>query len=401
MVMLVAKIVFWGSLGLLTLSYVGYPLVMFLLAGLVQSLRDLRYVCTRRGRRTAAPPALPRVALLIAAYNEESVIAAKLKNCQELDYPADRLEVLIGLDAPTDNTAEVASAGAGGPVRIIRFSERRGKLAVIRDLADSTSADVLVFSDANTMLDRDAVQRLARHFADPETGAGVGELRVLSHEGGGEMESLYWKYELALKFLESRLNCLMGANGAIYAVRRELFRPSRPWIIEDFQVPLAIRYDGYRVVYDPEAIASEEAAPTARAEFRRKVRIGTGAFQVMFGNLRFLNPFRGMPTFAYLCHKVLRWWGPVLMILTLVSSAVLAGKATYAVLLAIQCACYCAAFFGHLRERRGRSPGIFSVPYYFASTNLSLLIGMFHYFTGRHTTMWSVTARRARAATTA
>ncbi len=393
------NVLFWCSLLLLAYTYVLYPLLLFCLATLVQAVRDLRFVVGRTSRRVRESE-LPRVDIVVAAHNEEDVIAAKVRNTAELRYPADRIQLVLGLDAPTDDTEARARAAAAHTFgcRVVRFPERRGKLAVIRDLVETSPADVIVFSDANTLLDRNCVLNLARHFADPAVGAVCGELQVVSAEGGHRMESFYWRYEVGLKFLESRLNCVLGANGAVYAVRRELFRSDGNWIIEDFQLPMEIRISGKRVVYDPEAIAAEEAAPTLAAEFQRKSRIGAGNYQVLLRNPSFLNPLNGMVWVAYISHKVLRWLAPLLLIGAFTSNLFLLRNPLNATLFGLQAGFYLLAAMGWIQARRGRRLKILSVPLYFCSMNLALLNGMRLLITGRHSAIWSRTARAAQAA---
>ncbi len=390
-----AETVFWASLAAVLYTYAVYPLLIFLLAALSQSARDLGFLLGRRRRRSADREHFsPRLALLVAAHNEEAVIEAKLRNTAALDYPADRMEFLLGLDAPTDSTPERAHRLSHPSFRIFPFAERRGKLAVLADLLERTSADILVFSDANTQLAPDCLRKLARHFADPDVGGVCGELRLLSPEGKPEMESLYWRYEVVLKFLENRLNCVLGANGAVFAVRRELYRPPASAIVEDFQVPMDIRFSGHSVVYDPEALATEEVAPTHVDEFRRKVRIGTGAFQTLFSNPRFLNPLKGMPAFAYFSHKVLRWLVPLLLPIMLVSNALLATAPLYQALLAAQAVFYLFAVAGWLRVRSGKPAGMAGAAFYFVSMNLALLLGLLRLFGGRQQAVWASTPRR-------
>ncbi|MBI1749146.1 MAG: glycosyltransferase family 2 protein [Acidobacteria bacterium] len=394
MTMSAAELVFWVSVGAVAYTYALYPLLLFLLASLTQTSRDILFLLTRRSRRGGARREFePRVALLIAAYNEEDVIEEKLRNTAQLDYPAEKMEVLLGLDAPSDSTPERAARFPHPGLRVFPFPARRGKLAVISDLAQRTTADILIFSDANTILEPDCVRRLVRHFARPMTGAVCGELRLVSPGGKTEMEGLYWRYEVALKFLENRLNCVLGANGGVYAVRRSLFRPMQKWIVEDFQLPMEIRYEGHRVVYDPEAVGAEEAAPTLAAEYRRKVRIGAGAYQTLLRNPHFLNPFKGLPAFAYFSHKVVRWLVPLFLLAALVSNAVLAARPFFAAALAAQAAFYLLALAGYSRQRHGAPAGIFAVAYYFSVMNLALLHGMARYLTGRQQVMWTATPR--------
>lgn len=389
-----AEVLFWIAVGAVVYTYCVFPLLLLLMASVKQVFSDVRFQ-VRRGsrRRDSHENALPRVALLVAAHNEEAVIEAKLANMAALDYPSERMEFLLGLDAPTDSTAERARGVRDFRFKVVEFSSRRGKLAVLKDLAELTSAEVLVFSDANTMLAPDCVRALVRHFHDLRVGAACGELRLKTAGAKSQMEPIYWRYEIALKFLENRLNCVLGANGAVYAVRRELFRPTRPWIVEDFQLPMEIRFSGYRVVYDPEAVGTEDAAPTFSSEFRRKVRIGGGDIQVFLGNLKFLNPLKGLPALAYFSHKVLRWLGPLFLLSAFSASAVLLRRPYYGFAFAVQVGLYLSALTGFWLQRKRHSAGVFSAPLHFVAMNLALLFGMVWYLSGRQKAVWSTTPR--------
>ncbi len=395
-----AELIFWISVGAVVYTYVAYPLLLFVLAAVTQTARDIHFLLTRRSRRGGARREFePSVALLVAAYNEEKVIEEKLRNTAQLNYPAEKMEVLLGLDAPEDSTPERAARFALSGLRVFPFTTRRGKLAVINDLAQRTTADILIFSDANTMLQPDAVHLLARHFERPQTGAVCGELRLVSPDGKTEMEGLYWRYEVALKFLENRLNCVLGANGGVYAVRRSLFRPMEKWIVEDFQLPMEIRFEGHRVVYCPEATGTEEAAPSMAAEYHRKVRIGAGAYQTLLGNPQFLNPFKGLPAFAYFSHKVLRWLAPLFLVAALIANILLVSRPFYVATLAAQAAFALLALVGYLQQRRSASPGsLASAAYYFSVMNMALLHGMARYLTRRQQVVWSATPRRTATA---
>jgi len=399
-----ALVLFWVSAAALAWSYLLYPLLMFLLAALRQVGRDLRFIL-RRGNRRNRPAGdfSPRVAMLVAAYNEAAVVGEKLRNTAALEYPAGKMEFLLGLDSPSDSTPELVRAFSHPAMRVFYFATRRGKLAVLRDLAGLTNADILAFSDANTMLEPDALRRLTRHFADPEVGAVCGELRVVSPGDHTPLESLYWRYEVALKFLENRMNCVLGANGAVYAVRRDLFHVDPRWIVEDFQLPMEIRFAGHRVVYDPEALGSEEAAPSFSSEFRRKVRIGAGDYLCLFTSPHYLNPLRGMPALAYVSHKVLRWMGPLFLVTAWAASAWLAaaGNPAYLAAFAAQTIFYLLALAGFFRERGGQKAGRFTgLPFYFAGMNLALLAGLFRFLTGQQQGVWNATPRGATAAAT-
>jgi cellulose synthase/poly-beta-1,6-N-acetylglucosamine synthase-like glycosyltransferase len=272
----VLEVIVCACMAAVIYHYAGYPLLLFLVAELSQAKSDVLYLFSRKSRRCMfRSDYLPRVALLVSAYNEAAVIKAKVRNTLQIDYPSDRLECLFGLDAPSDSTPELLAQAESSRLSVHHFDRRRGKLAVLCDLVQRTSAKILVLTDANTMLDRNCVRNLVRHFADPRVGAVSGEeIRVASAGTDPGAESLYWRYESALKLLESRLNCSLGGNGAALAVRQSLFNPQKQSIVEDFQIPMEIRFKGHRVVYDPEAVAVEEIAPTFSAQFARRVRIG-------------------------------------------------------------------------------------------------------------------------------
>ena len=240
--MTILQTIFWLCVCAVAYHYVGYPVVLFVVAQMSQAKSDFLYLTRRASRRANLDSNyVPRVAVLVSVYNEETVIEAKVKNVVATDYASDRIEFLFGLDAPTDSTADRLARIETGPIRIFQFKTRRGKLAVLSDLAQRASADILVFTDANTMLDRRCVRNLVRHFADPHVGAVSGEeVRTAAPGTDPAGESLYWRYESALKLLESRVNCSLGGNGSALAIRRSRSSRSsvRPWGLLSFSSPL-------------------------------------------------------------------------------------------------------------------------------------------------------------------
>src|SRR5512133_176521 len=249
---------FWLSLGLVAFSYVGYPLVLAIWDGIREALSGARFVGggdDRRGARARAEEALPTVSLVFSAFDEASCIRQKIENCLALDYPPDRLEILVGCDGCTDGTAELARAAGGARVTVHEFAARSGKPSVISRLVPAAQGDVVVLTDANAMLEPGAVRALARRFRDPSVGAVVGRLRLFNPERGEVEESLYWKYETLLKYYEGKHGCVLGANGGIYALRRVLFSPLRPdTIIDDFVIPIRIAVRGFQVAFEPDAV---------------------------------------------------------------------------------------------------------------------------------------------------
>ncbi|HUN62520.1 MAG TPA: glycosyltransferase family 2 protein [Candidatus Sulfotelmatobacter sp.] len=398
---LIPRIVFWACVAAIAYNYLGYPIVLLALSTLYQAKSDLLFLLRRTPRRAAraeAKASWPSVAIVISAYNEEAIIEARVKNALGIDYPPDRFEILIGLDSPSDGTAAVLREITAPRLRIFHFQERRGKLAVISDLAQRTTADILVFTDANTMFQPDCVANLARHFSNPKIGAASGEeIRVGGAAIDAGAEGLYWRYESALKFLESRTQLLHSANGGVYAIRRELFNPPPNLIVEDFQIPLDLRFQGHRIVYDPDAVAVEEIAPTFHSQFERRVRLGAGNYQTLFGRLEYLNPFKGGAAFAYWSHRVLRWLAPFFMITAFVCNMLLLRNPWYAGLLGLQILFYGLALLGYWAKKRGKAPGICKGPLYFCSMNTAFVFGFLRYCSGRQAVAWKVTPRQVRS----
>lgn len=394
MIILTLQWIFWLCIGAIAYSYIGYPIALFLLVTLADlKARLMLHLKNGSSRAVTVASYQPTIAVLVSAFNEESVIGARVRNLLETNYPSHLLEILVGLDSPTDKSAEALSNIRSPRLRVIDFSERRGKLAVLRDLAERSSAEIFVLTDAETMFAPDCVGNLARHFSDPRVGVVGGELRVVSSDGTTPVESLYWRYELSMKLLESRLNCVLGAVGANYAVRRSLFRFQKPSFAEDFQLPMEIRHAGYRVVYDSAARAIEGAAPTFSAEFRRRVRIGAADYQILFHNPQFLNPIKGMVAFSYFSHKVLRWLGPLFLAVAFACNVFLISSPVYLGLLLAQAIFYALAVSGYWMKKSGREGGIASIPLYFSAMNLALFCGMLRYLSGRQKMAWDVTPR--------
>jgi biofilm PGA synthesis N-glycosyltransferase PgaC len=387
----VLAVIFWVCISAVIYNYLGYPFILFALSVLSQAKSDLLFLIRRAPRRCSTRAQdLPRVALLMSAYNEEQMIEAKVRNCFDLEYAPGQLEILIGLDASTDSTPEILARFESTRLQAIRFPVRQGKLKVLFALAQKTTAEILVITDADTILDRNCIQNLARHFADSHVGAVSGEFtRVVSPGADPSAELLYWRYESALKVLENRLNCSLGANGNVFAVRRSLFHLSKPSIVEDLQIPLEIRFQGYRVVYDPEATATEELTPTLSAQFARRVRIGVGNFQTLFGNFACLDPRKGLLAFCYFSHRVLRWLGPILLLTAFFCSLLMVSRPDYAILAAAQVVFYLAALLGYWRKKQAAPAGVFSVPFHFCAMNLAMLVGMLKYLRGHQSIVWA------------
>jgi len=384
------------SAGLVLYTYLGYPLALVLLAGAKQIAADIRFGLGKRNRRHDRRNAqVPKVSLVFAAHNEARIIEQKMRNCTSLDYPVDSLEILVGCDGCTDGTAELARRAGPPNARVIEISNRGGKPAALNVLVPLAQGDIVVLCDSNTMLEpKTTLRSLMRHFEQPGVGCVCGELRLVDRNGKRNPEGLYWKYEPMLKFLENRLNMLVGANGGLFAIRKELFSSLPPdGIIDDFLVALRIRAAGHRVVYDPEAVAVEELAEGVSHEFRRRVRIGAGNFHALKYTWRLLNPAMGWVAFSYWSHKVFRWIVPAALLTAEVSAILLARDPQFAALAAMGFVIAGLGFAGYRMELRGVHRTVFSLPYYFLSMNLALLLGFVRFLQHSQSTIWQPTPR--------
>lgn len=376
-----ATVAFWVSAGIVVYVYAGYPVLLWLLGHL------------GFGRPVQRAPIEPGVTLVISAYNEVAVIADKVRNTLDLDYPSAKLHVLVVSDASDDGTDAAVLACRDPRVELLRMEDRGGKTAGLNAAVRRARGDIIVFSDANAMYDRAALRNLVRNFADPGVGAVTGEsrYRVAENDASTDAENQYWTYELWIKRLESRLGSLVGADGAIYAVRKDLYSDLGPADLSDFVNPMQVVARGFRNVYEADAFSFESGAEGFSAEFRRKVRIVNRAWRATLKLRSLLNPFRhGFFALQFLSHKVLRWFVPVFLLVCLLANLRLAGgSGFYALTLAAQGLLYAAALAGMLLERAGYPVRMLNIPYYFCAVNVASLLGIGQAFAGRTYTTWN------------
>lgn len=342
--------------------------------------------------RRSADEELPTVTLIIAAYNEEAVIADKIENSFELDYPDDKLEIVVFSDASSDRTDEIVRSYADAGVELMRIEGRVGKTECQNQVAAAVDGDVLVFSDANSMYEPDAIRRLVDRFAD-DVGCVVGELRHTRTDEDVAGETLFWRYNRLVKRLESRISSVVKGNGAIYAVRNEDYVPLPSDEISDFAEPLAVKACGRAVQYAHDAVALERTAGSVDAEQARKVRIVTRSWHTMWRYLGLLNPFEhGAYSFMLFTDTVLWWIMPLLVAATLASSAALfalTGHPLFALVVAGFVLLGALGALGYYLERRGRSvPFVFHLPHYFLVGNYSLVVGGWNFLRGRNIVTW-------------
>lgn len=391
-------IVFYVSLLICVYTYVGYGVVVWCL---VQLKRVGGRSTKHKGLRGTSD--WPEVTLLIAAYNEADILAAKLQNCFELDYPQDRLRLLFVTDGSTDASVELLQKTAG----IIHLHEpaRNGKMAAVKRAMQQVQTVYVVFTDANTFLNPLSIKLLVQHFADETTGAVAGEKRVQqqgAEAASGAGEGLYWKYESFLKTLDARLYSVVGAAGELYAIRTALFQPiSGDAILDDFEQTLRIAQAGYRVAYEPNAYAEEEPSADVQEELKRKIRICAGGFQAMSRLLSLLNIFRyGWLSFQYISHRVLRWTlAPLCLPLLFLSNLYLAlgTKASlFWGLLLLQIGFYLQALIGYLLKDKKIAIKGFFVPLYFCIMNYAVYAGFFRYIQRKQSVNWEKAKRASQ-----
>jgi biofilm PGA synthesis N-glycosyltransferase PgaC len=387
------KILFFLSLFFIVYVYVLYPLIVFTLASIAQMARDFKYVLSRRDRRSelSRGDAWPLVSVVIAVYNEEKIIEERIANCLSVDYPRDKMEIVIASDGSTDRTNEIVASHANDGVRLIALERRNGKAFALNRAIPEARGEILLLTDSNTMYENDAVRKLLRHFKNPEIGGVCGELRVKPFDDSTVEESAYWKFENFLKLMESRVDMTLGANGGIYAIRKEAFIPIPDGtIIDDFVIFLNVRRLGLRTLFDPEAVAYERSAPSLVHEYKRKVRIGAGDIQSIRLTGSFLDPRRGPVSFAFWSHKVLRWSVPFFLIGLLVSNVATAPQGIFfAGFLGAQVLMYVLFGLGFLY----RESVFFRLPHYFISMNMALFHGFVRYLIGAQKGTWNRTER--------
>lgn len=378
--MISQTVLFWTCVVFLAYTYLGYPAVVHAWAKL------RRQPCRWRNIE-------PTVSLVVVVHNEATRTEGRLKNLFALDFPRDRLEILIASDGSTDGTLEAARAYEDRGVTVIAFDTRRGKPAVLNDVIPKAQGEIVVLADARQHFEADTLLALVNPFADATVGAVSGELILTQPEGGRtsieEGVGFYWRYETFIRRNESLVDSTVGATGAIYAIRKELFEPiPEDMILDDVLLPMRIARRGYRILFEPAARAYDRPAATANEEFTRKVRTIAGNFQLLAREHWLLNPFRNRLWLQTISHKVLRLLSPLFLTGVLVANLLLLNESFYRWTLGIQLAFYSAALGGcilHLARIRILAT---SVPYVFCLLNCATVVAFFRFVTGRQRVTW-------------
>jgi cellulose synthase/poly-beta-1,6-N-acetylglucosamine synthase-like glycosyltransferase len=364
--------IFWSAVAMTLIVTFGYPLFL--------AVTTLVF-----SRRTARANCEPTVTLIIAAYNEARTIKEKLENTLQLDYPSDKLEVIVASDGSTDETNTIVEGYQGRGIALASFP-RTGKTGVQNRMAKRARGEILVFSDANAAYRSDAIRKLVRNFSDPNVGGVSGQLTYhVSGEGAGTSERLYWSYEKFMKQRESDLSSVVGANGSIYAVRRSDYVEIPEDLISDFVEPLAIVRNGKRVIYEPEAISAEDGSASYDTEFRRKVRILTRSIRGLLTMRELLNPLRfGVFGVQLVMHKLLRFLTPLFLAVGALALAGLATQGRYVVLFLLMCLGITAALVAApvKTEKPSIVVRICHLLYYYLMTNYALVLAWINVLRG-------------------
>lgn len=391
--MTILKVLFWICLFLVFYTYIGYGILLWLL------------VCVKRifkgkPQKKQLPPddELPEVTLMICAYNEQDIVDIKMENTRQLSYP--KLHVVWVTDGSNDSTNDLLARYQ--EVEVIYSPERRGKTAALNHGLSLVKDELIVMTDANTMLNPEAIHEIVRCFMDPQVGCVSGEKRVMArHEGqsAAEGEGLYWKYESSLKRLDSEFYSVMGAPGELCAIRRSLYEPMpENALLDDFVISLRMVDRGYKIAYTSDAYAMEYGSADLTEESKRKRRIAAGGLQSIWWLRKMMNPFRQpVVAFQFVSHRVLRWSiTPIALLLLIPLNVVLVlmkGGDIYTWIWILQLLFYLAAFLGWFLEKNGKKNMFLYVPYYFLFMNLNVFQGFSYLRSHRSSGAWEKAKR--------
>lgn len=395
--MTAVKITFWLCLALIFYTYIGYGVVLYI------AITVRRYVCRRYTGKPDEPAdddRLPKVTMLICAYNEEDVVDMKMENIRRLDYPVDKLRVMWVTDGSNDSTNDLLAIYKEADVRFM--PERKGKAAAINRAIPLIDTDIVIMTDANTMINAGAVREIVDIFRNPEVGCVAGEKRVMARTGTetvADGEGLYWKYESRLKKWDSELYSAMGAAGELCAIRRNLFeRIPEDTLLDDFVISMNIVDKGYRIAYTSEAYAMEYGSADINEESKRKQRIAAGGLQSIWRLRNLMNPFRSpVVAFQFVSHRVLRWSvTPVAMMAVIPLNVVLVFNKTgiiYNIIWIMQIVFYFSALAGYVLANHGHKNRLLYVPYYFLFMNTNVFRGFAYLGSHKNSGVWEKAKR--------
>lgn len=387
------KIAFWISIAVIFYTFFGYGILLFLLVKLRIFLVGKRKVPGNDGK-------WPTLTVVVAAYNEERFIEDKIKNTLSLQYPKDKINYIFVTDGSTDRTTEIISKFS--KIQLLHLAKRNGKIAAIHRAMNEVTTEIVVFTDANTFLNHEALLNICRHYQDSLTGAVAGEKKVHIEQKANATagEGFYWKYESKLKAWDSELYSTAGAAGELFSIRKKLYTPVKPdTVLDDFMISMLIVQKGCRIVYEPQAYAIEKGSENIAEELKRKIRIAAGGIQSILRLKALLNPFRyPLFSFQYVSHRVLRWTiTPFLMLFALVLNVLIVCAESgilYQVLLTLQVLFYTSSITGWLLEKKELRIKFLFIPYYFVMMNYAVVAGIQRYCFGGQSAVWEKAKRK-------
>lgn len=385
------QIIFWVSLSILFYCYIGYGILLFLYNNIKVFFKKRKQVTHQE---------LPAVSIIISAYNEEAIIDKKIRNTEAIDYPKELLQIIIVADGSDDGTVEKIKNHEH--VQLLYQPQRNGKYAALKRAMTQVATPIVVFSDANTMLNTECLKKIVVHYTDKQVGGVSGEKKILRNNFEsvvGEAEGLYWQYESFLKQMDAALNTLVGAAGELYSIRTELFRVMNEEIIlDDFIISMQVCLQGFKMEYEPDAFATESPSASLYEEEKRKIRISAGAYQSLGILKSSLNFFKyPILCFQFVSRRWLRWVAcPLALILLLLTNIILALQfhdPFFKTLLWVHTGFYVCAFIGWLFAGVGKRAGIFTVPFYFVFMNYCLVRGFLRFIFGKQSVLWEKSIR--------
>jgi cellulose synthase/poly-beta-1,6-N-acetylglucosamine synthase-like glycosyltransferase len=390
---MIVKSLFWIFLIIILYTYVGYTLLLLIFSA-------FKKLFGKKG--TDLPDRFePDVTLMIPSYNEERFVIEKVNNSLKLNYPAEKLRIIWITDGTTDNTYDLLCRYP--EISVMHEHERKGKIHAMNRGMKAVTSPIVVFTDANSMLNQDAIREIVKPFADERTGCVTGEKRIAAsgrQKAVGAGEGLYWQYESHIKKLESETGSVVGAVGEIFAIRTSLYdEVSEDTLLDDFTLSLEMIRKGYDIKYAPKACGTETASLSVSEEIKRKIRIASGGMQSLTRMTDLLNPFKyGLLSFKYLSHKVFRWTlvpfaFPIIFILNLIILFSPYNTPLYVTLFCLQCIFYLLALAGRLMENVKTRLGLFFAPYYLFIMNYAVLLGLFRFFNGNYSVKWQKAKR--------
>ncbi len=362
---------------LILYSYCFYPVVLYIISYCVQRIHpgELKSeVIDSNNPRLS-------VAIVLSAYNEEKHIVNTVNNLlQQQDYPAEKIKIYIGSDGSTDNTVKLIKQLSDNRIVLFDFPVNRGKVSVLNEMLTQVTESVIVFTDANAVFRLDAINNLIKHFSVPDIAGVCGELNLIKAVTGDNYDNVYWRIERFLKYHESKVNGFLGANGAIYAIRREYFQAlPNDTIVDDFTLFMKIALNGHKTIYEADAIADEEMVASMSGEYGRRVRIGAGNYQAFFRLKSALHAKQGIRAFTYLSHKVLRWFTPHFLLLIFSLNVLLLDQYSFVLLFIMQVILYTICFIVIKYFKDYSLPTLISLPVFFINMNLALGHGFIDY----------------------